>query len=85
MKNTNLHETSVYVQLKDSPYEKICIDMKQFVSDLRNDICFQEVENIEECIQILYIISGCDYISYFKEFGKKTFFLMFLENMLLSL
>lgn len=39
LKNTNLHEKSVYVQLKDSPDEKICIDMNQFVSDLRNDIC----------------------------------------------
>jgi hypothetical protein len=74
LKNTNLHEKSVYVQPKDSPDNNIVIDMNQFASDLRNDICLQEVENIEECIQILYIISGCDYISYFNGFGKKTFF-----------
>ena len=74
LKNTNLHEKSVYVQFKDSPDKNIVIDMNQFASDLRNDICLQEVENIEECIQILYNISGCDYISYFKGFGKKTFF-----------
>ena len=54
--------------------------MNQFASDLRNDICLQEVENIEECIQILYIISGCDYISYFKGFGKKTFFDVFRKK-----
>ena len=81
LKNTNLHEKSVYVQLKDSPDEKIFIDMNQFVSDLRNDICLQEVENIEECIQILYIISECDYISYFRRFGKKTFFDVFRKYM----
>ena len=80
LKNTNLLEKSVYVQLKDSPDKNIDIDINQFASDLRNDICLQEVENIEECIQILYIISGCDYISYFKRFCKKTFFDVFRKK-----
>ena len=65
---------SVYVQLKDSPYEKIFIDMNCFISSLKNDICFQGIEEIEKCIQILYVFSGCDYISYFKGFGKKNLF-----------
>jgi hypothetical protein len=61
--------------------KRFVIDMNQFVSDLRNDISLQEVENIEEYIQILYIISGCDYISYFKGFGKKTFLDVFRKYM----
>jgi hypothetical protein len=39
LKNTNLHEKSVYVQLKDYPDKNIVIDMNQFASDLGNDIC----------------------------------------------
>jgi hypothetical protein len=78
---TNLHEKSVYVQLKDSPDEKIVIDMNQFVSDLRNDICLQEVENIEECIQILYIISECDYISYFRGLWSSLATIYFAEEL----
>lgn len=58
--------------------------MNKFVLSLRNDICFQGIVNIEKCIQLVYILSGCDYISYFKGFGKKTF-LIYSENMHISL
>jgi hypothetical protein len=47
--------------------------MKRFVLSLKTDIFFQGIQNIEECIQLVYILSGCDYVSYFKGFGKKTF------------
>ncbi|CAC5377132.1 unnamed protein product [Mytilus coruscus] len=71
LKNIN---KSIYVQLKDTPYEKSFIDMNTLVRSLKNDVCFQGIENIEECIQIVYIFSGCDYTSFFKGYGKKTFF-----------
>ncbi|CAC5392076.1 unnamed protein product [Mytilus coruscus] len=71
-------DKSLYVQLKDSPYEKLFISMNEFSVALQNDICFQGIQDIESCIQLLYIYSGCDYVSYFKGFGKKTF-LMYLE------
>ncbi|CAC5383313.1 unnamed protein product [Mytilus coruscus] len=62
LKNIN---KSSYVQLKDTPYEKSFIDMNALVRSLKNDVCFQGIENIEECIQIVYIFSGCDYTSFF--------------------
>lgn len=50
----------VFVQLKDTSYEKCFLNMNRFVFSLKNDICFQGIQNIEECIQLVYILSGCD-------------------------
>ena len=58
--------------------------MNRFVFSLKTDICFQGIQNIEECMQLVDIHSGCDYVSYFKGFGKKTFCDV-SENMLLLL
>ena len=70
-------DKTIYVQLKDSPYEKIYLNMNKLVPSLNNDICFQGISDIEKCVQILFIFSGCDYISYFKGYGKKSFFDVF--------
>ena len=70
----------VFVQLKDTSYEKCFLHMNQFVFSLKTDICFQGIQNIEECIQLVYILSGCDYVSYFKGFGKRTFFDVFRKH-----
>ena len=50
----------VFVQLKDTSYEKCFLHMNQFVFSLKMDICFQGIQNIEECIQLVYILNGCD-------------------------
>ena len=68
---------TVFVQLKDSPYESLYLDMNKLVQFLHTDLHFQGLHNIEECILMLYILSGCDFVSFFRGYGKKTFFEVF--------
>jgi hypothetical protein len=69
----SLTDKTIYVQLKDAAYEKLYINMNLLVQLMKNDLLLQGVDCIEQCWQMLYIVSGCDYVSYFRGFGKKTF------------
>ncbi|CAC5404123.1 unnamed protein product [Mytilus coruscus] len=48
---------SVFVQTKDTPYEKTFIDMMRFLSLLSHDLSLQGIHDIESCILMLYICS----------------------------
>lgn len=71
----------MYVQLKDSPYEKLFIDMNVICSTIERDICFKDVEDIHSCFQLMFILVDATIPPISKGYGKKTF-LMYLENML---
>ena len=36
--------------------------------------------NAKKCLQVLYISSGCDFVSFFAHIGKNTFFKVFFNN-----
>lgn len=70
---------SVFVAV-DSQIETV-IDMKKMASLMSSDLDFVNVKhNITALIQLLYISSGCDYVSFFKGHGKKSFFDTFVKN-----
>ncbi|CAG2184537.1 unnamed protein product [Mytilus edulis] len=71
---------SVFVQTKETPYEKTFIDMMSFLSLLSHDLSLQGIHHIESCIQMLYICSGCDFVSFFHGCGKKAFLDGFYQN-----
>ncbi|CAC5366906.1 unnamed protein product [Mytilus coruscus] len=71
---------SVFVQTKETPYEKTFVDMMRFLSHLSHDLSLQGVHDIESCIQMLYICSGCDFVSFFHGCGKKAFLDGFYQN-----
>jgi hypothetical protein len=71
---------SVTVQLKDSPYESVFVNMNKLVQFLHSDLFFQALQNIEECILMVYISSGCDFVSFCKGYGKTTFLDIFRKH-----
>ena len=71
---------TVYVQLKDSPYDCIFLCMNKLIDLIMNDSQLQDISVVVNCLQLLYIYSGCDFVSYFRGFGQKTFFDVFRKN-----
>ena len=68
---------SVFIQLKDSPYDCTFLNMNVLTELILNDIQLQNIPQVLDYIQLVYIYSGCDFVSYFRGFGKKTFFDVF--------
>ena len=64
---------------KDTAYEKVFIHLNTFVYLLKSDPLLKYVDqhHLEESLQMLFIVSGCDFISFFRGFSKKTFWEMF--------
>ncbi|CAC5392687.1 unnamed protein product [Mytilus coruscus] len=76
----NLTKT-VYVQLRDSPYNNLFLSMDKLVKCITlNDSLLQGIDSILICMQLLFIYSGCDFVSYFRGCGKKTFFDVFRKH-----
>ncbi|CAC5419098.1 unnamed protein product [Mytilus coruscus] len=76
----NLTKT-VYVQLRDSPYNNSFLSMDKLVKCITlNDSLLQGIDSILICMQLLFIYSGCDFVSYFRGCGKKTFFDVFRKH-----
>ncbi|XP_052059747.1 uncharacterized protein LOC127700352 [Mytilus californianus] len=45
-----------------------------------NDSLLQGIDSVLICMQLLFIYSGCDFVSYFRGCGKKTFFDVFRKH-----
>ncbi|CAC5388729.1 unnamed protein product [Mytilus coruscus] len=71
---------SVFVQTKETSYEKTFVDVMRFLSLLSHDLSVQGIHDIESCIQMLYICSGRDFVSCFHGCGKKAFLDGFYQN-----
>jgi hypothetical protein len=78
----NLEGKTVYLHIMDTPYEKSFVNMSRLITDISNDMSLHGLKDIENCIQMLYICSGCDFVSFFHGCGKKTFFDCFRQNAL---
>ncbi|CAC5358513.1 unnamed protein product [Mytilus coruscus] len=43
-------------------------------------MCLKGLSTSVDCLQMVYISSGCDFVSFFHGYGKKTFFDIFRQN-----
>ena len=70
------------VQLKSSNYVKQFLSMNNLAFILQQHSMLKETEMSELMfiLQSLFISTGCDYISYFKNHGKKFFCKTFIDN-----
>ncbi|VDI11255.1 Hypothetical predicted protein [Mytilus galloprovincialis] len=63
---SDLNKT-VYVQLRDSPYNNSFLSMDKLVKCITlNDSLLQGIDSVLICMQLLFIYSGCDFVSYFR-------------------
>ncbi|CAC5413508.1 LIN54 [Mytilus coruscus] len=51
-----------------------------FAFQMSNDMCLKDLSTSVDCLQMVYISSGCDFVSFFHGYGKKTFFDIFRQN-----
>ena len=72
-------EKYIFVAL-DSQLESV-LDMGKFSVSLKyDDKLGNSVPDILPTVQMLYVSTGCDYVSFFKDHGKKSFFDTFCKN-----
>ncbi|CAG2237373.1 unnamed protein product [Mytilus edulis] len=55
------------------------LNLNDLAHSLTRDPDVTGVSNLAKCIQVLYICSGCDYVSFFVGFGKAFFFSTFFQ------
>ena len=65
---------SIFVQLKKFSFDSEFIDMTVLTDCLAHDLLLQGIADVEKCMQNVYIMSGCDFVSFFRGYGKKSFF-----------
>ncbi|XP_070574570.1 uncharacterized protein [Ptychodera flava] len=72
----------IYVHLKSKAYDNLYIHMNTLTSVISSDIQLQRIpeKDVMKILQVLYIVSGCDYVSYFRGLGKKAFLDAFCKN-----
>ncbi|CAC5358481.1 unnamed protein product [Mytilus coruscus] len=73
-------DKTIYLQLKDSCFDHQFVDMRMFAWQMSNDMCLKGLSASVDCLQMVYISSGCDFVFFFHGYGKKTFFDIFRQN-----
>jgi hypothetical protein len=56
---------SIFVQLKIFSFDSEFIDMTVLTDCLAHDLLLQGIADVEICMQNVYIMSGCDFVSFF--------------------
>ena len=75
-------EVQVTVQLsKPGDKELKLLDLNLLLDQLKRDPCLVNIpkEDVPHVIQMLFVCTGCDYISFFSGIGKSYFFKVFLD------
>ena len=73
------HQKSVFVAL-DSKFETL-LNLNKLCNSIEYDVRFGRLSSdLLSVIQMLYVCTGCDYVSFFKDHGKKSFFDTFVKN-----
>ena len=77
-------DKNVLLQLSDSLGHQSFIHVNKFANWFRNDPDRPKINNDIICsiIHFLFIVSGCDFISFFAGFGKIIFFKHFSSMLL---
>ena len=63
---------NVWIQTKKHPYESEYVNIQQIVEKASSNLHLNEMSlnKIGNLLQILFIVTGCDYVSYFKNHPK---------------
>ena len=79
----NLLEKEVVVQFRarlgDEKYLHLCALQSAILKDSDLSHLISKNINVTKCLQVLYICSGCDFVSYFSHLGKGNFFKVFYQ------
>ncbi|KAJ8047747.1 hypothetical protein HOLleu_06823 [Holothuria leucospilota] len=80
-----LGDKQVYVHLRAKKSDDLFLDMQSFQASLLNDLQLQKVgvDNVSKIptfLQVLYVVSGCDFTSFFKGNSKKAFLDVFYRD-----
>ena len=72
---------TVLVQLNASLYDKAFVSLNSLCSCLQRDpdLGLLPSNQLPQILQTLYIVSGCDYVSFFVGFGKAKFYQTFFQ------
>ncbi|CAH1799207.1 unnamed protein product [Owenia fusiformis] len=77
-------EKKIWILFKSKETETKYIDMSALKSAIAKDPCLLPLReagiDYYKVLQIIYIVSGCDYLSYFVGQGKGSFFKLFFAN-----
>ncbi|CAC5406690.1 unnamed protein product [Mytilus coruscus] len=76
----SIGDKTIYLQLKDSCFDHRFVDMRMFALQMSNAMCLKGLSTSVNCLQMVYISSGCDSVSFFHGYGKNTFFDIFRQN-----
>jgi 5'-3' exonuclease len=62
--------------------EEEYVDMRELKHHIRNDaaLVWLEEDGVYRIMQTLFVVSGCDYVSYIHGFGKKTVLQIFFQH-----
>ena len=69
------------VQVKAADYDSKFLDLNKFVSLLQKHQDLSDVpeNSLASILQVLFVVTGCDYVSYFKHHTKNSFYGTFFE------
>jgi hypothetical protein len=54
------------IQLTNFSFDNEFIDMTVLTDSLTHDLLLQGIADVEKCMQSVYIMSGCDFVSFFR-------------------
>ena len=74
MSADSLKNKTIFIQLKDSKFEKKFLDMNALSCEIATDLLLQNIQHLHKCLQTLFILSGCDYLSFFRGFTNRIVF-----------
>ncbi|CAC5419073.1 unnamed protein product [Mytilus coruscus] len=66
----SIGDKTIHLQLKDSCFDHQFVDMRMFALQISNDMCLKGLSTSVDCLQMVYISSGCDFVSFFHGYGK---------------
>ncbi|CAG2187243.1 unnamed protein product [Mytilus edulis] len=74
MSADSLKNKTIFIQLKDNKFEKKFLDMNALSCEIATDLLLQNIQHLHKCLQTLFILSGCDYLSFFRGFTNRIVF-----------
>jgi hypothetical protein len=79
----NVPSKNLYVQIHSGCNANLYINVNNLLQNIKERVQFNTTDDKEmaSIIIMLFICTGCDYVSFFKHHGKNSFFDSFFKNM----
>ena len=68
------------LQLSETASQSEYLDLNNLMATMSRNVNLAHILCLE--LQVLYVVSGCDYVSYFDHYSKNTFLNVFLDNII---